>query len=275
MNASSDLSRSHPNPSGIPIGLLGPSQDTKKFGMTPYDLQTHGQGYNGAAGSSPYIQQHSGSSTRIPYPMQTPLEASGAPSSTTMAATKLSNNISLAPSFVASNSIYANFSPTLTSVQHSKSPMNSLSTLSLESSLPSHQTAGLNSNRLTVPSFSLASQHVSSTEGSLGNNVVPDPVTLLPIQGFPPYTSFVLHSTSVPLLNQPPAMVTPNQLSQPRVPEISQMQKLYPDQKDVGAPGSISLNSLSSVTTPAAQPPLLQLPPSSQQVHWSCPSLYI
>lgn len=70
-------------------------------------------------------------------------------------------------------------------------------------------------------------------------------------------------------------MVTPNQLSQPRVPEISQMQKLYPDQKDVGAPGSISLNSLSSVTTPAAQPPLLQFPPSSQQVHWSCPSLYI
>ncbi|KAL2476022.1 Uncharacterized protein Adt_36758 [Abeliophyllum distichum] len=134
--------------------------------------------------------------------------------------------------------------------------------MSLESSLSSHKTAGLNSNRLNT--FSLASQHVRSTEASLGNNVLPDPVTLLPNQGFPPSTSFVLDSTSDPLLKQPLALVTPYQLSQPRLSEISQMQKLYPDQKDVV--GSISLNSLSSVTTPAVQPPLLPLPTSAQQV---------
>ncbi|KAL2544383.1 Protein decapping 5 [Forsythia ovata] len=263
LSTSSDLSKSPPKVSGIQMGLGGPSQATQNFGTTPYDLRTHWQGYNGAAGSTPYTQQHSVSSARIPHPMQNLLEASGASASTTMAATNLFDNVSLGPSFAASNSIYLNFKPTLTSVKHSTSPTNSLSSMSLESSLPSHQTAGLNSNRLNMPSFSLASQHVRSTEASLGNNVVPDPVTLLPNQGLPPSTSFVLDSTSDPLLKQPPALVTPYQLSQPRLSEISQMQKLYPDQKDVV--GSISLNSLSSVTTPAVQPPLLPLPPSAQQ----------
>lgn len=263
LNTSSDLSRSPPNPSGIQMGLRGPSQATRSFGMTPYDLRTHWQGYNGSAGSTPYAQQHSVSSARIPYPVQNLLEASGSLAPTTMAATNVYDNVSLSPSFAASNSIYSNFKPTLTSL-HPTSPTNSLSSLPLESSLPSHQTAGLNSNRLTMPSFSLAPQHVSNMEASLSYNVVPEPVTLLPIQGSLPSTSFVLDSTSDPLLKQAPALVTPNQLLQPRLSEISQMPKIYPDQKDVRIMGSISLNSLSSVTTPAVQP-LLPLPPSAQQ----------
>ncbi|CAA2992732.1 Hypothetical predicted protein [Olea europaea subsp. europaea] len=265
LNTISDLSRS-PNPSGIQMGLQGP-QATQSFGMTPYDLRTHWQGYNGAAGSTPYAQQHSVSSTRIPYPVQNLLEATGSASSTTMAATKVYDNVSLGPSFAASNSIYSNFKPALTSVQHPTSPSNLLSSLPPESSLPSHQTAGLNSNRLTMPSFSLASQHVSNTEASLGYNVVPEPVTLLPIQGLLPSTSSVLDSTSDPLLKQTPPLLTPNQSSQPRLSEISEMPKLYPDQRDVGIMGSISLNSLSSVTTPAVQRRLLPLPPSDQQSH--------
>ncbi|KAI3468506.1 hypothetical protein Pfo_025169 [Paulownia fortunei] len=236
--------------SGTQLGIWGSSQST-------HGMPTQRQGYSGAPASIAGAQQHSLSSTTTLYPLQNQ-------ASTTMAVTNLSTNVSPGHSLATSSSTYLTATPTLTSEQLSTRFTDLFSS---NPSLPFHHSTLINSNGLTMP-FSLTYQNASSIEAQVVNKVVPDPVSLLPVQSSPYSTSSVSDPLSDPLLRQQLALLTPN-LSQPKLSEHSPAKKLYSNQNDIGVMSSIYLNFSSSATTPAVQPPLLPLPPPSQKLQYS------
>lgn len=252
-NARSNSSILPSHHSGTQLGIWGSSQSTHTAASS-YGMPTQWQGYSGAPGNNAGAQQHSLSSTPMLYPFQNQ-------ASTTMAVTNISHNVPPGHSPATSTSICLNATPTLTSEQLS---MPFIDSLSSKPSQPFHHSTSINSNGLTLP-FSLPYQNASSIEAQVVNEVVPDPVSSLPVQLLP-------YSTSDSLLTQQQALLTPN-LSQPRLSEHSLSKNLYPDQKDMDAMSSIPLNFLSSATTPAVQAPLLPLPPASQKVMLACNEL--
>ncbi|KAJ0098318.1 hypothetical protein Patl1_22013 [Pistacia atlantica] len=72
-----------------------------------------------------------------------------------------------------------------------------------------------------------------------------------------------------PLLTPPPSLLTPDQLVPTRPPVLSSTQKMYADQKDMGAFPQTSYNPQFAVSTPVTQAPLLPLPtPTLQQMQF-------
>ena len=78
-------------------------------------------------------------------------------------------------------------------------------------------------------------------------------------------TSTIGGSTSSLLLTLPPTLLSPDQLAQSMPSMLSSSQKVYLDQMNKVAPTSTSPNTLSTMSTPVLQAPLLPLPASTQQ----------
>lgn len=100
-----------------------------------------------------------------------------------------------------------------------------------------------------TPAFPQSSQNVSNS-ARIGSSASP----LYPV-------SQVVDSSSGVFPQQPPRLLTPDQLSLP-----SFSGQLYLDQKDLGVLSSEPRNPPSSFTTSAVQAPLLPLPPAAKQV---------
>ncbi|XP_059275470.1 protein decapping 5-like [Lycium ferocissimum] len=120
--------------------------------------------------------------------------------------------------------------------------------LSVTSSMPSYA---------YTPAFPQSSQNVGNSGAPIlarmGSNASP----LYPVSPF-------VDSSSGVFRQQPPRLLTPDQLSLPRFPG-----QLYSDQKDLGVLSSEPLNPSSSFTTSAAQAPLLPLPPAAKKLQSS------
>ncbi|KAL8536579.1 hypothetical protein ACS0TY_011965 [Phlomoides rotata] len=238
--------------SGSQLGLWGSSQLTQTAAPS-YGMPTQWPGYSGASGNIVGTQQHSLLSTPTLYPFQNQAV-------TTMAATNISHNVPLRHSLATPSSFCLNATPTLTSEQLA---LPSVDSLSSNPSQTLHHSTLINSNGLTLP-FSLPYQNKSSIEAQVVNKVVPDPVPSLPVQLLPYSTSSVSHPVSDSSIRQQ-VQLTPN-LSQPILSEHSLSKNVYPDQKDMDARSSVPQKFSSPATTPAAQPPLLPLPPASQKL---------
>ncbi|KAH6820424.1 hypothetical protein C2S53_002582 [Perilla frutescens var. hirtella] len=245
------------HPSGSQMGW-GSSQLIHNAASS-YDTPTQWQGYSAAPGNTVVAQQRPLSSTPITYPLQNQ-------ASTTMAVTNISDNVSSGYQLATSSSIGLNPSQTLTSEQLSMPIVDSLPS---KPSQPFHNSTLINSKGLTQP-FPLAYQnaYAGSIESQVGNKVIPDPISSLPVQFLPYSTSPISGQISNSSLGHQEVFLTPN-LLHPRLSEHSPSNNLYADQKDANAINSTSLNFLSSSTVPAVQPPLLPLPPASQKLQSS------
>ncbi|PIN12555.1 hypothetical protein CDL12_14834 [Handroanthus impetiginosus] len=243
--------------SGNQLGQWGSSQSRHNT-VSSYDMPTQWQGYSGAPRGIPAAHQHSSSSATTLYPLQDQ-------ESTNMAVTNLLNNFSPGHPSAASNSIYLNAIPIVTSEQLSTPFSDSISS---KLSLPFQHSTLLNSNGLAMP-FPFIYQNTSSIEASAANNVVPDHVMLSHVQPSPHSASSSTHPISETLLSQQPPLLTPNQLSQPRLSEHPSEKNLYLDQKIVNDMGAISLELSSSAAIPGIQPPLLPLPPPTEKLQYT------
>ncbi|WJZ85478.1 hypothetical protein VitviT2T_005012 [Vitis vinifera] len=105
----------------------------------------------------------------------------------------------------------------------------------------------------------------SGTEAPITGKIVSDLVSVPPIHPLHHSASAIGGSTSGLLLTLPSTLLTHDQLSQPMSSILSFSQKVYPDQMDKVASTSTSPNTLSTMSTPAFQAPLLPLPASAQQ----------
>ncbi|KAG9143593.1 hypothetical protein Leryth_020800 [Lithospermum erythrorhizon] len=141
-----------------------------------------------------------------------------------------------------------------------------LPSASVESSFPSYPEMFVG-NGLSPSLLSSSSQDRNSTEVSSINNAGPGSLSCPPVQSSYPVSSVVNSSTS--LSNRPPKLITPDQISQPRASELLPSPMFFIDQGDVTATSSASSNSSLSITSLAAQPPLLPLPPHAQKLHYS------
>lgn len=256
---SASLARSNQNilpshHSGTQLGIWDTSQSMHSAAST-YVMPTEWQGYNGAPGTTAATQQYPLSSATILHPLHN--QASEA-----MGVKNLSDNVPAGHSLSTSNSIYLTAAPPLT-FEQLPTPFDF--SLSSKSSMPFHHSTIINSNGLTMP-FSLTYQNASSIDAQIINKVVPGPVSSLPVQSSTYSASSVSDPISDPFLWLKQTSSNQN-LSQPKLSEHSPEKRLYPDQKDKTVVSSISLNLSSPVTTPAAQPPLLPLPPPSQKVN--------
>lgn len=241
------------NHSRSQLGLWGSSQLTQTATPT-YGMPTQWPGCSGASANIVGTQQHSLLSTPKLYPFQNQAATTLSP------LTNISHNVPLGHSLATPSSFCLNATPSLTSEQLS---LPSVDSLSPNPSQTLHRSTLINSNGLTLP-FSLPYQNASSIEAQVVNKVVPDSVPSLPVQLLPYSTSPVSHPISDSSLRQQ-VQLTPN-LSQPRLSEHSLSKNVFSDQKDMDVISSISQKFSPSATTPAAQPPLLPLPPASQKV---------
>ncbi|XP_024173910.1 decapping 5-like protein isoform X2 [Rosa chinensis] len=130
-------------------------------------------------------------------------------------------------------------------------------------SLPSHS-APVNASQLNMPSLPSPGQDWNMRETQHFSKAISDPVPVLPVQSMPYPASSSVVSDAGPLLTPPPSLLTPDQLIPSRSHILSPLQKLYLDQKNMGAiPTPTSSSSL--IPPPITQAPLLPLPtPQSQ-----------
>ncbi|XP_062030298.1 decapping 5-like protein isoform X2 [Rosa rugosa] len=129
-------------------------------------------------------------------------------------------------------------------------------------SLPSHS-APVNASQLNMPSLPSPGQDWNMRETQHFSKAISDPVPVLPVQSMPYPASSSVVSDAGPLLTPPPSLLTPDQLVPSRSHILSPLQKLYLDQKNMGAIPTPT--SSSSLIPPLTQAPLLPLPtPQSQ-----------
>ncbi|KAM3397388.1 protein decapping 5 [Capsicum galapagoense] len=119
--------------------------------------------------------------------------------------------------------------------------------LSVTSSMPSY---------LYTPAFPQSSQNVGNSGAPILARIGSTAPPLFPV-------SPVVDPSSGVFPQQPPRLLTPDQLSLPRFSG-----QLYSDQ-NLGALSSEPLNPSSSFTTPAVQAPLLPLPPAAKKLQSS------
>ncbi|KAH0646740.1 hypothetical protein KY290_035349 [Solanum tuberosum] len=120
--------------------------------------------------------------------------------------------------------------------------------LSVTSSMPSYA---------YTPAFPQSSQTVGNSGAPIFSRIGSNASPLYPV-------SPVVDSSSGVFPQQPPRLLTPDQLSLP-----SFSGQLYLDQKDLGVLSSEPQNPSSSFTTSAVQAPLLPLPPAAKKLQSS------
>ncbi|CBI29203.3 unnamed protein product, partial [Vitis vinifera] len=221
--------------SGMPVGPLGQPQTTQIAGVPSHAMSMYWQGYNETSISTSHAPQQ-------PSPQAT---------STTSFPSALPNELQ-APEIQASPS------------EQFSTSSDTMSFLSAKATLPSYS-APVNSNIINMSSFPSSYQDVNTTEAPITGKIVSDLVSVPPIHPLHHSASTIGGSTSGLLLTPPPTLLTPDQLAQPMSSMLSSSQKVYPDQRDKVAPTSTSPNTLSTMSTPALQAPLLPLPASAQQ----------
>lgn len=264
-----------PHQSVMPVGPLGQPQTTQISGVQADTMSINWQGYNDTLISgSHFLQQASPqviSTVSLPSSLPNQLQAPEIQESQSLNLSNTFECIASAPLLPGSDSV-----PALM-------PSNSVLSLTLNSALPKIS-ASLNQEQCSTSdtkSFSSAKATLTSYSGPVNLNtinmssfpsapvsgkIVSDLVSVPPIHPMHNSASTIGGSTSGLLLTPPPTLLTPNQLVQPISSMLSSSQKIYLDQMDKIVPSSISPNTLSTVSTPALQAPLLPLPVSSQQV---------
>lgn len=237
--------------SGTP---MAPLQATQNGNVASLAMPTYWPGYSGTSSTIPYASQHPNPlppvsvTTPLPVAMRNLSQASAGSASINMGLTYPSNN--------DSNYVHLNSSPALSPEQHPSSS----SVPSFLSVKPSFPSAFLTANRSAVSPSPSSRQDMSAIEvpsvGKAGSDSVPGH----PFQSLPYSASFAADS-----LLGTPALLTPNQLAQPRLPLLPSTHNTYLDQKDVVAMNPTPILS-SSIATSAVQVPLLPLPHKAQQV---------
>lgn len=271
--------------SGMPVGPLGQPQTTQIAGVPSHAMSMYWQGYNETSINTSHAPQQPSpqatSTTSFPSALLNELQAPEIQASPSVSLTNTLECIAPAPSLIASdsapslipsksvpsliplNSALSKFSSSLTQEQFSTSS-DTMSFLSAKATLPSYS-APVNSNIINMSSFPSSYQDVNTTEAPITGKIVSDLVLVPPIHPLHHSASTIGGSTSGLLLTPPPTLLTPDQLAQPMSSMLSSSQKVYPDQRDKVAPTSTSPNTLSTMSTPALQAPLLPLPASAQQ----------
>ncbi|PRQ19262.1 putative LSM domain, FDF domain, DFDF domain-containing protein [Rosa chinensis] len=222
-------------------------------------LPMYWQGYNGASlNMSQQPHHHMQSQSAISHQNKAPDHQA----SITIGLADTSAHVSPAISSSTSTSVNLKFSPPLTSVKYS-SALDMPSSLATQVSLPSHS-APVNASQLNMPSLPSPGQDWNMRETQHFSKAISDPVPVLPVQSMPYPASSSVVSDAGPLLTPPPSLLTPDQLIPSRSHILSPLQKLYLDQKNMGAiPTPTSSSSL--IPPPITQAPLLPLPtPQSQ-----------
>ncbi|KAA8521065.1 hypothetical protein F0562_011780 [Nyssa sinensis] len=262
--------------SGSQVGSWGYLQTNQNADVTSFSVPMYWLGYNGTSNSIPSAAQHpipfvtTSAATSLPQTVLNLLRAPANQELTTMALGNSSDGVTPVSSLTTSISVHSNLTPTLTPLQHSNSPTEMPSSLSVKESLQSHPTL-LTVNRLTMSSFPSSSQDMKTIEAPIVGKAGSDPLHAFPVQSLRSSASLIADSTSSPLLKLSPTLLTPDQLAQSRPSLFSPTHRPYPDQKDMVTLNSASPNSSSSITTPAVQAPLLPLPLLAQQSQYSMP----
>lgn len=260
MEASTLNLRSYPNvapshQSGAQAGAFGPSQTAKSTNLSSHALPNAWPGYNVATNDHAFARQQPIPSAATSFPLSPNFQqVSPVQAPTNIALTGSSNLLTPMPSLGVSNSINPNNVPTLTPEQLPAHPMNPLSS-SVKSSL---SYPSIITNQLNMPSLHASGQNGTRIEAPEMINMYTEPLTLQPVRSSSYSTSSLVDSASGSLLKQSQPLVTPDLLSQPRPSEVSSVQNLYPDQRDMGVLNSASPNPLYLSTAPAAQAPPLQ-----------------
>ncbi|KAL6180866.1 hypothetical protein ACLB2K_047525 [Fragaria x ananassa] len=241
------------------VGPSGHSFSTQIATPPALSLPLYWQGYN-VASLNMSQQPH--------HPMQTQsavLHQNKDPESQASIAIGLADTSArVAPAILSSTSTSVNpkFPPSLTSVNYS-SALDMPSSLATQISLPSHSTP-VNASQLNMPSLPSPSQDWNTRETQYFSKTTSDSIPVLPVQSMPYPASSSMVSDAGPLVTPPPSLITPDQLAQSRSHILSPLQKLYLDQKNIGAMIPTPPQIFSSVP-PVTQAPLLPLPtPQSQ-----------
>lgn len=243
--------------SGTPTA---PLQATQNGNVASLAMPTYWPGYSGTSSTIPYASQQpnplppvSVTTPSLPVAMQNLSQPSAASASINMGFTYPSNN--------NSNYVHLNSTPTLSPEQHPTSS-SVPSFLSGKPSLPSP--AFLTANRLAVSPSLSSRQDMSAIEAPSIGKAGSDSVPGLSFQSLPYSASSAADSRLSSLLGTP-ALLTPNQLAQPRSPLLPSRHNPYLDRKDMVVMNPTPILS-SSIATSAVQAPLLPLPHTAQQV---------
>ncbi|XP_058190508.1 decapping 5-like protein [Rhododendron vialii] len=242
--------------SGTPTA---PLQATQNGNVASLAMPTYWPGYSGTSSTIPYASQQpnplppvSVTTPSLPVAMQNLSQPSAASASINMGFTY--------PSNINSNYVHLNSTPTHSPEQHPTSS-SIPSFLSVKPSLPSP--AFLSANRLAVSTSLSTRQDMSAIEAPSIGKAGSDSVPGLSFQSLPYSASSAADSRLSSLLGTP-ALLTPNQLAQPRSPLLPSRHNPYLDRKDMVAMNPTPILS-SSIATSAVQAPLLPLPHTAQQ----------
>ncbi|MCD7452563.1 hypothetical protein HAX54_017481 [Datura stramonium] len=226
----------------------GTSQETQS-NMGSYATPSYQQKYSEPA-SSHYAPQHSILPAASHVMMQNLLQAYPLQHPEHFTSAVLPKSVAPVPVVTAANSLSLTSRQSLAPQQLSMAPSTNIISplLSVTSSMSSYA---------YTPAFPQSSQHVGNSGAPILSRIGSNASPLYPV-------SPVVDSSSGVFTQQPPILLTPDQLSLPRFSG-----QLYSDQKDLGVLSSEPLNPSSSFTTPAVQAPLLPLPPAAKKLQSS------
>ncbi|XP_057965195.1 protein decapping 5-like [Malania oleifera] len=248
------------------IGSWGHSPAAQTASVSSFSPPMDWQGYNDAASSVSHSSHlpkpiQPTSMPSFPSKVQNQLLASEIEVSSPRCLTNALEHVIPVPLLTAYGSEYPKILPT--PEQFSTSPSDTSSSLPIKTPLPSHSES-MTANKRIMSSLSSSCRDINTVEPSVIGGAFSGPIFVHPIQSLPS-SSPLVGSTLGPLLTKPPTLLTPDQLMLPRPPVLTPMPKTYNDQKDKGTLILTPSSSLSSITVPALQEPLLPLPDSVQQ----------
>lgn len=226
----------------------GTSQATQS-NMGSYATPSYQQRYSESA-SSHYAPQHSVLPSASHVMMQDLLQAYPLQGPEHFSSAVLPKSVAPMPVVTTANSLSLTSRQSLAPQQLSMAPSTNIISplLSVTSSMSSYA---------YTPAFPQSSQHVGNSGAPILARIGSNASPLYPVSPF-------VDSSSGAFPQQPPILLTPDQLSLPRISG-----KLYSDQKDLGVLSSEPLNPSSSFATPAVQAPLLPLPPAAKKLQSS------
>ncbi|KAJ0043706.1 hypothetical protein Pint_19430 [Pistacia integerrima] len=255
------------NPGALPtyqpvtqVGSLNQSQATKNTGAPSFATPMYWQGYNGIpinSSDSPLhpISFHSPSTMSSPLTMQNDAQNPEIEASPILGLITASECV---PSSIASTSLNPSFS----------SPPGMPFLSSFKASLPS-PAPYMTDNHLNMSLVPSSCHDTKTVDDQIAGKPNTDILVEHPAQSMPYTASSFPGHASGPLLTPPPSLLTPDQLVPSRPPVLSSTQKMYADQKDMGAFPQTSYNPQFAVSTPVTQAPLLPLPTPTLQSRYS------